>query len=1014
MKPKRIRITNARKAISPSNVFRSLVLVFLLLLATGPAANGEHPKPELSGRVLLSADWQLQSSFLVRENGDRISTTALNPRHWFPATVPTTVLGALVKNGVYPDLRLGLNAYRIPDSDDEFNAKHDLAKFSHLPGHRNPWRDPWWYRKEFTLPKLPADRRVWLHFDAINYRAAVWLNGQRISGTNVMSGMFQRFQFDITGVARPGANVLAVQVYPVDHPGTPDTMWEPLGKDRGYVGRQLMRDVTEFVTVGYDCMMTVPDRNMGLWQDVWIDCTGPVDLRDPFVTTNLPLPETNRATLNISVEVVNATSVPVKGVLRGRVVGTEVGFQQEVELATNETRLVKVQPALVMQNPRLWWPVNYGEQALYDLELTFETLSDHRVSDEQKVRFGVREIGFEMHELTGWHGRRVLVNGRRIFCRGGYIQPELIFDWDARRMETEVRYYAGANMNLIYFEDIPNPPEPFLDLCDRYGILFGHCAYSCYWLRPGTPYPDDPGLLERCTVDMIKRCRNHPSLLFYMAMNEEYTKEEVYRMWRRSVLGLDGTRWLIPSAYFPDDRRNVGSWFKPDLPAGMTDIGASYSWAEPEQYFRWVREAHNWMFMMEGGSASLPPISSLAKFLPEVKAPVKERSPLYPLNQDWAHHGANNYYKGYDEALRRLHGEPESVPDYCWKGHLVTADQHRSIFEAVNHRVWDITSGMTQWKINTCEPTVQWQLFDYFLKPMVSWFYAKKACEPLHVQLNLPERTVTIINLHSAPQQALQPRARVFDLKSRLIWESSVSTNAPADGYRECFTIPELPSAAPAYFVKLELRDRQGRLLSDNFYWLRAPGVADLKALQSLPLVRLQSALKLERKADEQVAHVRVANPGGQIAFFVQLALTKAKDGTEILPVFWDDNYFSLLPGESREITARFAPRNAGKDRVQLEVGGWNVEGNVDCDSLSLTPGQVHVSVPATVTTTISRSFLDGSRVALRLNGNVIDAKWAWARQQEKQKLSFPVSFDHPGKHRLEVGGRTLEVKVAP
>ena len=224
-------------------------LVLLLLLATRPGVNGQQPKPELSSRLLLSADWQLQSSFLVRDDGTRISTTTFNPRQWFPAAVPTTVLGALVKNGVYPDLRLGLNAYRIPDADDEFNAKHDLAQFSHLPGQRNPWRDPWWYRKEFTLPKLAPDRRVWLHFDAINYRAAVWLNGQRIADTNVMAGMFQRFQFDITGVARPGANALAVQVYPVDHPGTPDTMWEPLGKDRGYVGRELMRDVTEFVSM---------------------------------------------------------------------------------------------------------------------------------------------------------------------------------------------------------------------------------------------------------------------------------------------------------------------------------------------------------------------------------------------------------------------------------------------------------------------------------------------------------------------------------------------------------------------------------------------------------------------------------------------------------------------------------------------------------------------------------------------------------------------------------------------
>jgi len=574
-------------------------------------------------------------------------------------------------------------------------------------------------RADYRYPhQLAPAQRAWLHFEAINYRAEVRMNGTRIADTNTLAGMFQRFQLDITDAARPGNDALAVMICPVDHPGTPDTMWEPLGKDRGYVGREIMRHVTEFVTIGYDCMMTVPDRNRGLWQPIWIELTGAVDLRDPFVVTDLPLPETNRATLRIFAELVNAGDTPVKGYLRGKVVGTGVQFWQAVELGANESKVLTVEPSPVLPNPRLWWPVNYGAQHLYNLELTFETWTEPAVSDQHTVRFGVREVGYAMHEANGWHGRRVLVNGRRIFCRGGYVQPELMFDWDAWRMEDEIRYYAEANLNLIYFEDIPNPPEPFLELCDRYGILFGHCAYSCYWLRPGTPYPDDFALLERCTVDMIKRNRDHPSLLFYMAMNEEYTKEEVYKMWRGHVLALDGSRWLIPSAYFPGDRQNVGAWFKPDMPVGMTDIGASYSWAEPEQYFRWAREARNWMFMMEGGSASLPPMSSLSRFLPQVSDPTpRQRGPLFPPDATWAHHGANHYYKGYDQALRRLHGQPESIADHVWKGHLVTADQHRSLFEAVNHRLWDITTGMTQWKINTCEPTVQWQLFEYYLKP---------------------------------------------------------------------------------------------------------------------------------------------------------------------------------------------------------------------------------------------------------------------------------------------------------
>jgi len=141
------------------------------------------------------------------------------------------------------------------------------------------------------------------------------------------------------------------------------------------------------------------------------------------------LPETSRATLAVSAELVNATTEPLKGVLRGSVAGTDVRFMQPVELGPNEAKVVSIDPKPVMTNPRLWWPVNYGEQSLYDLELQFD--AGGAVSDEQRVSFGVRKVTTEMHEHNGSHGRRVLINGQKILCRGGYIQPELLMDWDA-------------------------------------------------------------------------------------------------------------------------------------------------------------------------------------------------------------------------------------------------------------------------------------------------------------------------------------------------------------------------------------------------------------------------------------------------------------------------------------------------------------------------------------------------------------------------------------------------------
>jgi len=146
----------------------------------------------------------------------------------------------------------------------------------------------------------------------------------------------------------------------------------------------------------------------------------------------------------------------------------------------------------------------------------------------------------------------------------------------------------------------------------------------------------------------------------------------------------------------------------------------------------------------------------------------------------------------------------------------------------------------------------------------------------------------------------------------------------------------------------------------------------------------------------------------------VQLALTQARGGAEILPVWWDDNYFSLLPGESREVTATFAAKDAGRATPTLEVGGWNVESDFDCAALAVLPKEIKAGEPFTVSANISNTFLDGSRVALRLDGQPVASKWAWARAGRKESLAFPLQFDQPGRHEMAVGGQKISVTVQP
>ncbi|MCS7305318.1 MAG: beta galactosidase jelly roll domain-containing protein [Thermoguttaceae bacterium] len=978
-------------------------------LIYSPSAGHDIPSAPV-GRIQLDENWQMKSSVLVADGGQQVSMPDYQANEWYPTRLPATALSTLIRNGVYPDIRIGLNSFRIPDASDEFNKQHDLAKYSYLPDGRNPWRDPYWFRTVFQLPKSVQGRRIWLVLKGINYRADVWVNGRQIADARQVVGAFSRYRLDITEAARPGQNGLALSIHTVDHPGEPDLQLEPLGPCRSYQ-KEIMRDVTLVMSIGYDCMPTVPDRHLGLWQGVAVEWTGPVDIRHPFVRTELPLPSTSPAKLTVSAELANCSHTAIEGVLCGRLEQTGGEFSARVVLPPGQTQEVvfkpEEHPALIVENPRLWWPNGYGNQPLYDLRLQFyltkpvqkqaeraeqrkasapcvtspsaqpvspadgrselapsadmlsslvfsaeaggqlaqttqtiyseKILSEKRasglnasanlgqLSDQEHVRFGIRQVKRELYRRGHAHGLRVYVNGQRIFCRGGYLQPEILFDWDARRMETEVRYLAEARMNLVYFEDIPVPPEEFLDACDRYGLMFGNCFYGCYWMQPGTNHPEDLELLARSTVDIIKRIRNHPSLVLYMAMNEGETRREVYTMWREAIQQHDGTRLWIPSGSFPDYRKDVPEWIRQDLPAGINDYPPnSYGWVPPEQFFRWVREKDNWMFMLETGAPSVPPIESLRRFLPDLDK-ADPASPVYPLTDAWAHHDACSYFKPFDEALRRIFGQPKSVAEYCRWANLLSYDQHRAMFEAAQHRMWDITSGFSQWKLNACWPSVEWQLYDWYLRPMVSFFAVRKACEPVHVQMEPVDRMVQVVNNRFTPMEGLRVQARLLDFESRLRWQRQANLDIPANCFRDVFAIEVPEDISPVYFVRLDLADRNGRPMSQNFYWLAQKDLKELAHLEKLPPATVVAQMTLHPQTIETVAELTVQNPSDRIAFMVQLSICRPSDGAEILPVWWEDNYLSILPGETRQIRARFPTAQADGQEPVLKLTGWNL-----------------------------------------------------------------------------------------
>lgn len=907
------------------------LLSFVLLFTAYSCSNStEVDFPSVKDDKQYLKHWKIESATQVKQDQALLTSAAYDDDSWVDAHVPTTVLRALVDAGVYPDPHLDLNNFKIPDASEALNQKLDLAKYSHIKGVGNPFKDPYWYRTTFDVAAGQKGKRVWLNFDGINYRADVWVNGKQIAAAPDMVGMFTRFKYDITdAVDFEKKNVLAVKIHQVDHPGTPEpgAQLVPFGPQRGW-GVDIFKDATLKFTAGWDCAPVIRDRNMGLYQDVFLSFTQNVDILDPYVVTDLPLPNTDKADLTVHTELSNPSDKAVKGVLKGKInlmkevdfiTYTEtmegdmptVYFQKEITIPAHKTIDVSISPkdaqSLSIANPHLWWPNGYGEQYLHTLDLVFEV--DGQVSDYEDVTFGIREIDNTLKELNGEFGRIFWVNGKRIFSKGGWLQPDMLLDMNEKRMYDEARLLAESNVNMIANEDMPSPPNHILEAYDKYGLLMWETFFQCWTSYPGTESfanPVDTDLAIKGALDIIKRYRHHASLSVWAIACETVVREEIYSPVRNAVKDMDPTRPFLATSSYDWDIDSLTPYMKPDLPLGMTDDGApDYTWYPHDYYYDMILKVKQQMFRNELGVPSVPTLSSMKKFIFDLGEGPK--NDIYPLDKNWAHHGAwddDGYvYRAYDEALRRQFGQPGDAEEYIRNAQIINAGSYRAMYEAANHRMWDITSGVMLWKLNSTWPTVVWQLYDWFLNPTSAYFYAKKAMEPLHIQLNEHDHTVSVINaMHEAHNLKAKVTVYNYDLSSK--WNKEVDVNIAADKYEELFKLPSLAGLSDIYFIDLKLMKGEV-VVSENFYWMSSTGKNDFSKLGKMAQPELDIDYSVSNDAHEVIVTGKVTNNSDQLAFLRRFEIQKGKGGEEVLPTFWDDNFITLLPGESKTLTAR-------------------------------------------------------------------------------------------------------------
>ena len=405
----------------------TVAAMFLALARTTAVAAGFE--------LELREGWTIQSSAQVQAQGEALSRPGFATAGWHRASVPATVVSALVADGTYPDPYYGTNLRKFPGVSYKVGTNFSNVA---MPAD-SPFAVPWWYRTEFTLPREAAGRTLWLRFAGVNFRFDAWLNGRRIADAAKTAGAFRIHELDVTGAAQPGVNALAVRV----SAPTPGDLaitfvdWNPMP----------------------------PDKLMGLYRPVTLVASGPIALRHPQVVTTLS-PDNGRAELTVKVFARNASAAALESLLRGRAAG--VAFEKRVTLAAGESREIVLTasefPQLVLDHPKLWWPAQYGEPVLHDLEL--ELRAGGAVSDLVQVKFGIRE--FKAEKLPS--GLTYKVNGRPILIRGAGWTHDLMLRYSPERFEQEIAYVKHMGLNTVRLEG-KLEDEPFYDITDREGIL---------------------------------------------------------------------------------------------------------------------------------------------------------------------------------------------------------------------------------------------------------------------------------------------------------------------------------------------------------------------------------------------------------------------------------------------------------------------------------------------------------------------------------------------------------------
>jgi exo-1,4-beta-D-glucosaminidase len=854
-------------------------------------------KPPVSS-ILLNSGWQIQSSCVAKAKGEQISAVGFDASVWHKNDLPATAVGTLVTDKTYPDPYFGTNLKTLPGmnySNKSFFAIQDMPAGS-------PFLCSWWFRAEFDVPSNFAQKNSWLHFLGINYRANVWVNGVKIGDARDVAGTYRAFEFNVSKNLQAGkTNALALEIFAPrkDDLGITWVDWNP----------------------------TPADRDMGIWKEVFLTTSGDVSVRRPFVASKLDA-EYKTAALTVSADLRNTADHPVKGIFRGDIEG--ISLEKPVELAAGESKNVRFAPEefaqLKFEDPQLWWPYQMGVPNLYTAKLSFAI--DGQTSDSAGVKFGIREV---TSEITDKGYRLFKINGRKLLIRGAAWAPDMFLRWSSERLDADLAYVRDMGLNTIRLEGRLDHDE-FFDKTDRLGILVMPGWTCCdAWERWKHWKGEQREVAAASLTDQIGRMRNHPSVFVWLNGSDGPPPADIEKMYLGIEKDLGWPNPIISSA--SEEQTTVTG------KSGVKMTGP-YEYVPPVYWLADKKAGGAYGYNTETSPGpAIPPRESLERFIP--------KDHLWPIDEVWNYHSGGERFTTvnvFTDGLNRRYGQATSLDDYERKAQAMTYDGERAMFEAYGRNKYTST-GVIQWMLNNGWPSLIWHLYDYYLVPAGGYFGTKKSMEPVHVQYSYDDNSVTVVNSMYVALKGRKVSAKIYNIDATEKASREATVDLEADSSTKAFDLPRVDGLSKTYFLRLQLHAPGGELVSDNFYWLSTKAdtlnwakrqdtvytpqaeFADLTGLNSLPPVRLRTSSAL----GDGEAHVTVTNPGSAVVFMVHLRVTRGKDGEDITPIFWDDNYFSLLPGEKRTVTARFARSPQDDPKPVLVVEGWNVAPDTPC-----------------------------------------------------------------------------------